>query len=72
MIDLPVILGVLLLIAIVVGMGWERCHEKREWNNGYCKKTGLPWILFDTDSQGGKMYKDGEGNYCDISYNVDK
>lgn len=43
------------------------------WNKGICKKSGKPWICFDTDFLGSRMYKDNCGNYCTISYNsVDK
>lgn len=54
--------------AIVVGLfalAWYR--EKKIWNNGVCRETGNPWEHFDTDSQGGRMYKSGR-HYCDISW----
>jgi hypothetical protein len=34
--------------------------EKRKWNNGICKKNGLVWEYYDTDSQGGRGYIAGE------------
>ena len=38
-----------------------------------CPVCGKEWIFFDQDSQGGRMYKCDEcGNYCTITYEVDK
>lgn len=34
--------------------------ERREWNGGICKRNGIPWQYFDTDSQGGRGYKAGD------------
>lgn len=34
--------------------------ERREWNGGVCRQTGMPWEYFDTDSQGGRGYKSGD------------
>lgn len=64
--------GIAILILMFIGVLTARHCEKKAWNKGFCRKTGQPWERFDTDSQGGKMYKDGRGNYCDISYRVDK
>lgn len=41
--------------------------ERREWNGGVCKKSGKPWRYFDSDSEGGRGYTDGE-HYCWISW----
>jgi len=41
--------------------------DKKMWNNGVCLKNGLPWVRFDTDSQGGRMYRAGD-EYCGISW----
>lgn len=57
---------------ITIGAMLARNKEKKDWNGGICSKSGKNWILFDIDSQGGRMYKDGYGNYCDVSYKVDK
>lgn len=65
------IFGIALLILISIGATWARHQEKRLWNNGICEVSGMPWIHFDNDSQGGRMYHDGCGNFCDISYYVD-
>ena len=59
------------ILTMVFGDLIFRSFEKDQWNNGICKESGLKWELFDTDSQGGRMYRDGTGNYCDISYGVD-
>ena len=42
--------------------------ESRTWNGGVCRESGLPWRLFDRDSQGGRGYTDGAGNYCWFSW----
>ena len=45
--------------------------ERKDWNGGICKASGKPWKQFDTNSQGGRGYTDGEldsENYCWISY----
>lgn len=48
-------------------------HERREWNDGISRKSGLPWRRFDTSSQGDRGYTDDQGNYCWVSYDsVDK
>lgn len=60
------------VVVIIIGASYVRYNEKKNWNNGYCKECGNPWIHFDTDSQGGRMYKCNNGHYCDISYRVDK
>lgn len=57
---------------LIIGCIIARCHEKREWNEGYCKKTYRKWRHFDNDSQGGRGYTDDLGHYCWISYAVDK
>jgi len=69
----------IVVFLMLCGMFWARNCEKREWNDGICAKNGLPWVRFDTDSQGGRGYRSGKdyGNprtayYCWISYGVDK
>lgn len=32
-------------------------EEKEIFNNGECPNCGCKWMLFDTDSQGGRGYK---------------
>ena len=49
----------------------QRKYEKQCWNNGICADSDKPWICFDMDSQGGRMYSDGGDYRCNISYNVD-
>jgi hypothetical protein len=43
-------------------------HDFYEWNNGACRSSGREWRYFDTDSQGGRGYADGEGNTTWISW----
>jgi len=60
------------ILVFIFGGMIARHFEKKEWNNGVCKITYRPWKNFDMDSQGGRGYTDGCGNYCWMSYNVDK
>ena len=62
----------LLFIALLLCGGlWASRSERNEWNDGICKKNGLPWIQFDTDSQGGRGYRAGDV-YCWQSWGHDK
>ena len=62
---------------IIVGLAcaggvWAYVSERRQWNGGICKETGLPWDYFDTDSQGGRGYRSGE-HYTWVSWpGIDK
>lgn len=60
------------LLIITVGPIYARRQEKKNWNRGYCPTCGKPWIHYDTDSQGGRMYRCENWHSCDISYRVDK
>lgn len=71
----------LFILAFLLLCFLARRKEKEEWNGGVCKEHGFPWVQFDMDSQGGRMYKCKPnlyvpGNfpccYVDISYGVDK
>lgn len=59
------------VIIFIVGLWYGRASEKQVWNNGIAP-SGEPWQHFDTDSQGGRGYTDGYGNYIWISYKADK
>ncbi len=50
-------LGMVIILAF--GLVASRL-ERNEWNGGVCKKNGLPWVYFDTDSQGGRGYQAGD------------
>lgn len=63
------LLGVVCLV-FALGILCGFIHDLRVWNGGYCKQSGKPWRRFDTDSQGGRGYSDGEGHYCWISWPV--
>lgn len=41
--------------------------EKRAFNKGICASNGLHWEHFDTDSQGGRMYRAGNC-YTSVSW----
>ena len=62
---------IILLLFFILGI-WGWLSEKRDWNRGISPFTNEPWELFDRDSQGGRGYKDNEGNYIWISWPVDK
>ena len=59
----------LLVLLIPIFVVKSMFHEKKIWNDGVCVKTGMKWVMFDTDSQGGRGYKDSYGNYIWISFN---
>ena len=62
-------------IALMVGVGTcAKNNEAKSWNNGVCEECNTPWKNFDTDSQGGRGYKCGCGEFHTtwISYAVDK
>jgi hypothetical protein len=51
----------LLAIALLLcGALWAYRSERSAWNGGICKDNGLPWVRFDTDSQGGRGYRAGD------------
>ena len=62
----------LILVAFVVlwvSVGCIQWRKQRNaWNGGICAASGLPWIQFDQDSQGGRMFKDGAGNYLTLDW----
>lgn len=51
-----------LLIIIITAWIVARWLDARDWNNGISRKSGKPWVAFDTDSSGATGYSDGEGN----------
>jgi len=65
------VIGVIILAVATAGGCIERALEKREWNRGYCQRHAAPWICYDTDSQGGRMYHCHHGCNVDISCSVD-
>jgi hypothetical protein len=63
----PILFFMLILFVGIFGY----IRERRIWNGGICKISNKPWKFFDTDSQGGRGYSDGEGNDCWLSYRLD-
>lgn len=59
-----IILGA--VVVYVLGIFLAYSFERREWNHGVCRENGLPWVYFDSDSQGGRGYKAGD-RFCWIS-----
>ena len=55
--EFALILLVILVIAAIVSGFVQIRNEKKQWNDGVCKKTGNPWEFFDMDSQGHSGYK---------------
>ncbi len=39
-------------------------EQSLRWNNGFCRKTKLPWQYVTTVRQDCKVYTDGQGNFC--------
>jgi|WetSurSiteA1Bulk_404760.scaffolds.fasta_scaffold77249_1 hypothetical protein len=67
-----VIFGISAVIATLVYF-FAYKKEKDRWNQGYCPECGGDWEHFDTDSQGGRMYKCTGGHYVVITYpRIDK
>ena len=62
------IIGMIIFIVFVILGIIGIIDECNSWNRGVCKITGKQWKRFDTDSQGGRGYCDGIGNYTWISY----
>lgn len=52
----------MILVAILVFWSYVRYDEAKQWNYGISRKTGKPWVPFDTDSSGATGYCDGSGN----------
>jgi ssDNA-binding Zn-finger/Zn-ribbon topoisomerase 1 len=46
-----ILIGIVLMPIIGISI------ETKSWNNGSCKRCGTMLVQFDTDSQGGRMYK---------------
>lgn len=63
-------LAVCLVILTIVGGLAAAWLDWRAWNGGICRESGLPWQFRDMDSQGGRLYDDGEGNSCWISWPI--
>ena len=66
------LISVSFIFIVIFGCIYIRNSEKKRWNNGICPECGLKWMHFDTDSQGGRMYRCDNWHRCDVSYNVDK
>lgn len=61
----------MMTLVVIAGIS-GRYYEKRDWNGGTCPKCFERYECYDTDSQGGRMYKCSCGYGPDISYSVDK
>lgn len=57
---------------LMVGPFLVRLIEEKRWNNGICPECGERWFQYDTDSQGGRLYRCENWHSCDVTYNVDK
>lgn len=56
---------IFIILAVCFIFGW--LPEKIRWNNGICKKNGLPWKIYGYDSGGARGYYAGDQT-CWISY----
>ena len=70
MTELLVSLGMLSSLICVGFIGYSL--DKKSWNRGMCRRCKAPWKYFDTDSQGGRGYKCGNGHYTWISWLKEK
>lgn len=57
----------LLVLFIFILFFIGRKREVEVWNNGICKETNKPWVIFDMDSSGARLYK-SDKEWCTISY----
>jgi hypothetical protein len=60
---LPVILFVLVFGFFAWCGVYGYRSEKKDWNNGKCKKCGSPLEVCDTDSHGNRMYACSAGRW---------
>ncbi len=63
---LTFVVCVLIAVPVLMALAWW--HDAYEWNGGVCRLSGRKWVYFDTDSQGGRGYMDGDGNTAWISW----
>lgn len=52
----------MIILVILVLWSYVRYDTAKEWNHGISRKSGKPWVAFDTDSSGATGYSDGLGN----------
>lgn len=62
---------ILAIVAVwILGMALAWRSDRRVWNGGICRESGRPWVLFDTDSEGGRGYVDdpihAPGAHCTL------
>lgn len=56
-------IDIIIIGSVLCGVYWfTRKVEANEWNNGISRKSGSPWIPFDTDSSGATGYHDNHDN----------
>lgn len=62
------------IIAILIyGCVWTFYTERKEFNNGICRKCGSTLRYFDNDSSGARGYTcDNCNNTVWVSYSIDK
>lgn len=64
-----IVFGITCFIGSVIS---DRIKEKKKWNKGICPYCGKEWILYDVDSNGGKLYRCENWHSCSITHNIDK
>lgn len=70
--ELKLIIFLILFSLCVVLTLFTINKEKKKWNNGYCPLCGKEWKQFDTNSQGGIIYKCENDHWFTCTYNIDK
>jgi hypothetical protein len=68
---LACIVLIFIMVFMAISVVLSHLYERRQWNGGVCRKNGLPWRLFDTDSHNGRGYKAGDETLW-LSYPVDR
>lgn len=46
-------------------------RDKKEWNDGVCRKCGKPWRFVYHNRKGERAYKCENNHWCEVYYDVD-
>jgi len=66
------IIFIALILLFLLSTGAAYCLDNYQWNNGYSRESGRPWIYVRTNRRGERLYSDMSGQKAAIKYNVDK
>ena len=66
-----IVVAIFLFVILIISSIFAWRLEKTVWNKGICKDTGKPWKLFTVDNKGCRLYKDGNGHFCDMVFKIE-